>query len=103
MKTEIINIKTDPLTKKKAHRLASNLGFSLSTLINAYLKQLIKDETVHFSNRPAEVPSKWLEKSLAYAATDEKEGYVSPTFDNVEDSVKWLLDPKAKYINGKSK
>ena len=102
MKTAVINIKTDPQTKKQAQKIAGAMGFGLSAILNGFLRQMIKDQSVSFSSEPTEVPSKWLEKSLAQAEKDEKDGYVSPTFDNFEDSLAWLNDPKAKYINGKS-
>ena len=48
-KTEIVNIKVDSVTKKQAQKVAEELGFGLSTLLNAYMKQLIKDKAVHFT------------------------------------------------------
>ena len=41
MNKVIVNIKVDPETKKAAQALASDLGLTLSSLINAQLKQLI--------------------------------------------------------------
>lgn len=101
MKTDIINIKIDPITKKKAHRIADEMGFSLSTLIAAYLKQLIKTQTIYFNNKN-EQPSEWLINELKQAERDEKAGDVSPTFGNMKNAITWLKDPKAKYINGKN-
>lgn len=49
MKSQVINIKIDPPTKKRAQELAREMGFGLSTLLNAYLKQFIKYKTVYFS------------------------------------------------------
>ena len=42
MKTAIINVKTKPITKARAQKVADELGFGLSTLINGFLNQLIK-------------------------------------------------------------
>lgn len=100
MRTEIINIKTDPDTKKKARKIADRLGFSLSTLLNAYLKQFIQTKTVTFSAE-AEEPSEWLINELKQGKKDEEEGFISPAFDNVEDSIAWLHDPNARYQNGR--
>ena len=47
MKT-IINIKTDKEIKKDAQKIAGDLGFSLSAIINAYLRQFIRNKEVHF-------------------------------------------------------
>lgn len=48
MKT-VINIKTDKEVKKDAQKIASNLGFSLSAIVNAYLKQFVRNKEVYFS------------------------------------------------------
>lgn len=48
MKT-IINIKTEKDVKEKAMRIADELGLSLSAVVNASLKQFIRDKAVHFS------------------------------------------------------
>lgn len=49
MKSKLIHIKTDTATKDQAQKIAQELGFGLSTLLNAYMKQLIKDRAVHFA------------------------------------------------------
>jgi addiction module RelB/DinJ family antitoxin len=51
MKT-IINIKTDKKVKKSAQKIAADLGFSLSAVINAHLKQFIRNKEVYFSIAP---------------------------------------------------
>lgn len=43
-----INIKADADIKKKAQKTARELGFPLSTLINAYLHELVRTKTVSF-------------------------------------------------------
>mgnify|MGYP001559273804 CR=1 FL=1 len=52
MKTTIINIKTDADVKKSAQKLAGDLGLSLSAIINAYLKNVIRNKEVYFSAIP---------------------------------------------------
>jgi len=52
MKTSTITVKVKPEIKKKAKQVAENLGFNLSTLINAYLADLIRNRTVHFADKP---------------------------------------------------
>lgn len=46
----VVNVKVDLKVKKAAQKVASSLGFSLSSLINAYLRQLIRDRSVGFSD-----------------------------------------------------
>lgn len=97
MNTAVINLKTDLKLKKEAQKIAKDLGFSLSSLMNAYLRQLVKAKTVHFSLR--EEPTTYMLNSLKESEEDIKAGRVSPNFDKAEDAIKWLNDPKAEYSN----
>ena len=45
----MINIKTDKEVKEKAQKTAQELGLPLSVVINAYLKQFVREKEVHFS------------------------------------------------------
>ncbi len=101
MNTAVINIKTHPLVKAKAQAVASELGFSLSALVNAYLRQLIKTKTVTFSVE-SEEPSKELIQMLKESKADIEAGRVSPGFSNTKDAIAWLDDPKGRYENGDS-
>ncbi|OGH08771.1 MAG: hypothetical protein A2152_00100 [Candidatus Levybacteria bacterium RBG_16_35_6] len=98
MNTAVINIKTESTTKKQAQELASRLGLSLSALINAYLKELIKTRRVTFSTD--EMPSPYLIKAIKQAEENYKKGKTSPTFTNIKDAITWLENPNAKYKNG---
>lgn len=51
MKT-VINVKTDVKVKQQARHLAADLGLSLSTVVNAYLKQFVRNREVYFSVSP---------------------------------------------------
>ena len=73
MKTAVINIKTDPKVKASAQKVASELGFSLSSLINGYLRQLVKTKTINFSLRDEE-PSELLIKAIKEAEEERKSG-----------------------------
>ena len=98
MNTAVIKIKTEVSTKKQAQRIASELGVSLSSIINAYLKQFVRTRRIEFDLR--EEPSDYLLQSLKESQEDIKAGRVSPKFTNAEDAIKWLNNPKAKYQNG---
>ena len=74
--------------KVKAQEVASKLGFSLSALIKAYVKQLIKTKRVAFSLE--EKPSQYLIDSIKRAERDIKEGNVSPGFSTGKEAVQWL-------------
>jgi len=95
MKDAIINIKTDINTKNKAKKVAKDLGFSLSSLANAYFKTLIKTKTVHFSVNPKEEPNEFMIQALKEAEADK----TSPAFNNAEDAIKWLNNKNRKYDN----
>ncbi len=72
MKT-LLSIKTDPKVKEEAKKLADELGFSLSALVTAQLKQAIRTKTVTFSTESF-TPSPYLEKILKKADRDIKAG-----------------------------
>lgn len=88
MKT-IINIKADKDVKEKAFKVSRELGLPLSTIINAFLKQLIVEKKVTFS--VPLVPSKKLEKILNEAEEDIKnrKNIIGP-FYSTEDMIKSL-------------
>lgn len=89
MNTAVINIKTQPEVKLKAQAIAREIGVSLSSLINAYLKQFIKTKTVTFSVED-EIPNKRTIAIMKQAEKDYREGNTSPAFKTGEEAVAWL-------------
>lgn len=53
MNTAIINIKTDPKLKAELKKVTQKLGLPLGTIINAYLRELVREQRVVFSAPPA--------------------------------------------------
>lgn len=92
MNTAVINIKTEPKTKKEAQKIAQKIGVSLSSLINAYLKHVVRTKKVEFDL--SEEPSDYLIKAMKKADKDLAEGKASPTFKNAEEAIKWLHEQK---------
>lgn len=88
MNTAVINIKTEPKLKIQAQQVASELGFSLSSLINGYLKTLVKTKTIFFSTHNEE-PTEYLLKALKESDNDIKNGRVY-SFDQPNDAVSFL-------------
>ena len=88
MNTAVVNVKVDPRVKKEAQKLAADLGLSLSGLINAYLKQIIRTKTVSFS-ASAEEPSEFLISALKESKKDIKAGRVV-SFDNPDAALSFL-------------
>lgn len=99
MKTAVINIKTDVKTKNQAKKVAEELGFSLSSLANAYFRTLIKTKEVHFSVNPKEEPSEYMIQALKEAGEDIEAGRVSPTFTDNDSATKWLKKEMKKYAD----
>lgn len=98
MKESIVNIKVNSKVKKQAQAVAEELGFSLSSILNAYLKELIKSKTVHFSAK--EEPSEWFKRELIRSEDDIKAGRVA-SFKNPEEALayldKMIADEEWKY------
>ena len=98
MNTAVINIKTNPKVKSEVQKLSRALGISVSALINAYLQEIVRSKKITFSTE--EKPNKYLNNANKQAEKDLKKRKGSPTFDNAENAIKRLNDPKAKYQNG---
>lgn len=90
MQTTAIYVRTDPEIKTKAQKVAKELGFSLSSLMNAWLRQLIKSKTITFSAREDEVPSQYLINAIKKARENRKKGLGSPVFNNAKDAINYL-------------
>ena len=80
---KVITIKTDAATKKAAQELAKEMGLTLNSLINSYLKQVIV--TRHVELYAPEPMTPKLEKLLKETEEEIKRGEVSRTHDNIED------------------
>lgn len=88
MKT-VIHIKTDKEIKENAQKVAKDLGLTLSDVINASLRNFIRERTVVFSDIPKMTP--WLEKRIAKVEEDIKHNRnMSPKFKTVEEAIKYL-------------
>ena len=75
---ELAHIKLDHDVKAAAQKLARELGFSFSALINTQLKQLVRDKQVTLSLKPRRM-SVGLEELLAEVEQDiRKKKNLSP-------------------------
>ncbi|MEK7460205.1 MAG: hypothetical protein AAB628_01500 [Patescibacteria group bacterium] len=89
MKTAMINIKTDKAVKEEAQKLAAELGFSLSALVTASLKQFIRTREVQFSALPRMTP--YLEGVIKEVEKDIKaKKNISPAFTNAREASAYL-------------
>lgn len=90
MNTASIFIKTDPRVKEEARKTAEELGFSLSSIINAFLRQFVKTKTINFSALSEEEPSGYLIETLRKSEEDIRRGRVSPDFYDTKEAIAWL-------------
>jgi len=88
MKT-VINIKVDREIKERAFEVADSMSLPLSTIINAFLKKFIADQSITFT-APLQ-PNKRLSKILKQAEKDIRAGKnLSPLFTNMNKMDKYL-------------
>lgn len=97
MSSAVVNVRVDPKVKSQAQKIASEMGLTLSAVINGLLKHMVATKTVTFSAR--EEPSEYLLESLRKSGEDIKAGRVSPGFDNARDAIAWLGKPAKKYAD----
>ncbi|MBI2051980.1 type II toxin-antitoxin system RelB/DinJ family antitoxin [Candidatus Roizmanbacteria bacterium] len=88
MNTAVINIKTEKKLKKQVQGIASDLGVSLSALINVYLRQLVRTRRLELDL--GEEPSNYLRSVIRKANENYRKGKTSPAFRTGEEAVKWL-------------
>ena len=89
MNKTVINVKTDKLLKAKAQKTAKEMGLSLGTIINHYLRKLVSDQKVVFS--VPLVPNKRTAKLLDQIDADIlKNRNLSPGFTSISEAMKWL-------------
>lgn len=88
MKT-MINIKADKEVKENAQELARDLGLPLSGIINALLKEFVRNRSVSFSAIPT--MTRALENVLGKVENDVKKGNnMSPVFSSAEKANEYL-------------
>lgn len=81
--SQVITIKTDAETKKAAQDLAKELGLTLSTLINSYLKQVIVTRRVELYAPEPMTPK--LTKLLKESEAEIRRGDIGQEYDDVNE------------------
>lgn len=85
----MINIKADKDVKENAQKLAKDLGLPLSIIVNAYLRDFIKQRAIYISAAPRMTPA--LERLLGGVESDLKKGKnLSPVFSTAEEMDEYL-------------
>jgi len=89
MPKTILNIKTDPDTKKQLKEFAAELGVPVSAIMNAQIKQMLRDRKIVLSTELE--PTPYLEKIMRQVEADLKTGRnISPTFSSAEEMFEHL-------------
>lgn len=68
----MISVKLDKSLKQAAQETAAEIGITIGTLINSFLKQLVRDKEVSFS--VSYKPSAYLREVIAQADKEFAEG-----------------------------
>ena len=88
MNTASILIKTDPKVKESAQKTAEEMGISLTSVINRYLKHFIQTRSITFTVED-ETPTQYMIDSLKQSEKDFKAGrYIS--FDSPREELAYL-------------
>ncbi len=82
MKT-VISVKIDKDVKASAQEVAASAGLTLSTLVNAYLRQVAATRRIELYSPEPMTPK--LEKLIEEVEAELKTGEVSKEFDSVEE------------------
>ena len=72
MNTAILNIKTDPDTKQRLKAFAAEVGLPVSALMNAQIKQMLRNGKIEFSTTLE--PTPYLEAIIREADADYRAG-----------------------------
>jgi antitoxin component of RelBE/YafQ-DinJ toxin-antitoxin module len=80
----MLNVKMDREVKEGVQEFAREVGMPVSTIINAYLRQILRTRTLTISVPPTMTP--YLERTIATARRDyKKKKNLSPILSTPED------------------
>jgi antitoxin component of RelBE/YafQ-DinJ toxin-antitoxin module len=88
MNTAILNIKTDPETKQQLKAFAAQVGLPVSALMNAQIKQMLRNGKVEFSTTLE--PTPYLKAIIKEAEADYKAGRNLTTTETDKDTLDLL-------------
>lgn len=79
----VISVKLDKDIKESAQEVAKSAGLTLSTLIGAYLRQVVATRRIELYAPETMTPN--LEKLIVEVEAELKGGKISKEFDNASD------------------
>ena len=87
----VLNVKIDPVLKKRAQSVAKELGLPLSIVVGAGLREFVNTRSLTISDSPRLLPEVEAELlSMSKKARAGKLDNYSPAFDDIEKSFTWL-------------
>lgn len=88
MTKTILNIKTDPQTKQQIQEFAAELGVPVSVIMNAQIKQMLRDRKILLSTELE--PTPYLEKIMRQVDADlVTDKNMTPAM-NVKEAIDYL-------------
>ncbi len=87
MNTTTIHIKTDMQTRNSAKKVAADFGFTLTSLVNAMLKQIARTKRLTLSLD--ETPNQYMIDALKKSEEDVKTGRVI-SFESGQEALDYL-------------
>lgn len=84
----VISVKIDKDTKEAAQAVAKSMGLNLSTLVNAYLRQVVVTRRVELFAPEKMTPE--LEKMIGKVEADIKKNGTGPSFNSAKDFISSL-------------
>jgi antitoxin component of RelBE/YafQ-DinJ toxin-antitoxin module len=88
MTKTILNIKTDPQTKQQLQAFASELGVPVSVIMNAQIKQMLRDRKIVLSTELE--PTPYLVKIMNQVEDDLKSGKNMTKAMGVKEAIAYL-------------
>ena len=79
----VISVRVDKEVKESAQEVARSAGLTLSTLVNAYFRQVVATRRIELYAPEPMTPK--LEKLIEGVEADLKSGKISKKFDNAQD------------------
>jgi addiction module RelB/DinJ family antitoxin len=87
----VLNVKIDPILKKKAQSVAKELGLPMSIVVAASLREFVNTRSITISDSPRLRPEVEAElRTMSKKARAGKLDDYSPAFDDIEKSFAWL-------------
>jgi antitoxin component of RelBE/YafQ-DinJ toxin-antitoxin module len=88
MTKAILNIKTDPQTKRQIQEFAAELGVPVSVIMNAQIKQMLRDRRIVLSTELE--PTPYLVKIMEQVEKDLKTGKNITSTNSTRDALAHL-------------